>query len=398
MPPRARTRSYAAVVAQGPLSSSTKQKQNIVAPKKGQRGSPITDAYPTTKPTKTKRPTTRSQITNPPTATVKPPTVKPPNIRFSTTKSPATKSPATKSPATKSPATRSATTKSPATNLAKDSKAPVMSKHQSKTPNINDPNSSKAVTKRNTSAKKPTTRKRSTPAKKKVQRYPGPNGSTVRRLSMHQKEQNIMHSTIPPGMTEEQYKDAIRAAANKTADVEEWTPEPSPKEAGQEDWTPERAKAAMARSEALDRQDDQYQDEHEAMVTVTLATSAEAQQDSSVMISLQDELNALGSMVEEDETGMDLDIFSGLIPDKYGRINITVPLTLGTVDNYRKACIYLWKLQSQRIALCLNPAPNPRSDGSLDAAISDYGVRLVYDRATTGTTRNTLCETRDTYD
>jgi hypothetical protein len=32
---------------------------------------------------------------------------------------------------------------------------------------------------------------------------------------MHQKEQNVLHSTIPPGMTEEQYKDAIRTSANK---------------------------------------------------------------------------------------------------------------------------------------------------------------------------------------
>lgn len=93
----------------------------------------------------------------------------------------------------------------------------------------------------------------------------------------------------------------------QTADVEEWTPELSPKEACQEDWTPERAEAAMARSEELDEQGDQYEDEHEAMDTVTLARSAEDQQDSSVNITLQDELNALGTMVEEDETGMDLD-------------------------------------------------------------------------------------------
>ncbi|KAK3833241.1 MAG: hypothetical protein J3R72DRAFT_231522 [Linnemannia gamsii] len=229
--------------------------------------------------------------------------------------------------------------------------------------------------------------------------------------------------------------------AKQILDVEEWTPGSLPNEPSQEDWTLERAEVAIARSEELDQQDDQYEDEHGAKDTVTLARSvgntenqeddmAEAQQDSSVHITLQDELNALGSMVEEDEAGMDLDnqelepehevpaieqhhspepciieteadkqrVFSGLVPDKYGRINITVPLTLGTVDNYRKACIYLWKLQSQRTTLCPNPAPNPRSDSPLNAAISDYGVRLVYAKASIGTTRDTLCEARDTYD
>lgn len=91
-------------------------------------------------------------------------------------------------------------------------------------------------------------------------------------------------------------------------------------------------------------------------------------------------------------------VFSALVPDKDGRIAIIVPLSLGTIDNHRKACIYLWKLQNQRTAPCPNPAPNPHSDGPLDAAINAYGVRLVYDKAATGTTRNTACNTRDTYD
>ena len=90
--------------------------------------------------------------------------------------------------------------------------------------------------------------------------------------------------------------------------------------------------------------------------------------------------------------------FNSLFWAKYGRVMITVPLTLGTVDNYRKALIYLWKLQNQRTAPCPNPAPNPRSDGPLDEAINAYGVRLVYEKASSGTTRNTLCNTRDTYD
>ncbi|KAG0349849.1 hypothetical protein BGX24_008299, partial [Mortierella sp. AD032] len=89
-----------------------------------------------------------------------------------------------------------------------------------------------------------------------------------------------------------------------TADVEEWTPESPPNDAAQENWTSEHGEASIARSEELDQQYDQY--EH-TMDTATLARSAEAQQDSSVKITKQDELNSLGSMVEEDETCMDLD-------------------------------------------------------------------------------------------
>ncbi|KAG0282872.1 hypothetical protein BGZ96_012757, partial [Linnemannia gamsii] len=53
------------------------------------------------------------------------------------------------------------------------------------------------------------------PAKKKVQRYHGPNGSTVRRLPMHQKVPSQAYPTIPPGMTEETYKQAIKSSSNK---------------------------------------------------------------------------------------------------------------------------------------------------------------------------------------
>ncbi|KAF9275069.1 hypothetical protein BGZ74_004126, partial [Mortierella antarctica] len=109
-----------------------------------------------------------------------------------------------------------------------------------------------------------------------------------------------------------------RRITKQTLDVEEWLPESSPNEPAQEDWTPECAEAAMARFEELDQQDELYEHEHEAMDTVTLPRSVdntenqdiemvEAQQGSLVDITLQDELNALGSMVEEDKTGMDLD-------------------------------------------------------------------------------------------
>jgi len=53
------------------------------------------------------------------------------------------------------------------------------------------------------------------PAKKKVQRYQGPNGSTVRRIPMHEKEKRQPHPTIPPGMTEEEYSQAIKSSSNK---------------------------------------------------------------------------------------------------------------------------------------------------------------------------------------
>lgn len=51
--------------------------------------------------------------------------------------------------------------------------------------------------------------------KKKVQRYQGPNGSTIRRLPMHQKDQSQAYPTIPPGMTEEEYSQAIKSSSNK---------------------------------------------------------------------------------------------------------------------------------------------------------------------------------------
>lgn len=53
------------------------------------------------------------------------------------------------------------------------------------------------------------------PAKKKVQRYQGPNGSTVRRLAMHQKEQDQTSLLIPPGMTQEAYAKAVKTSSNK---------------------------------------------------------------------------------------------------------------------------------------------------------------------------------------
>lgn len=53
------------------------------------------------------------------------------------------------------------------------------------------------------------------PAKKKVQRYHGPNSSTARRLPMYQKGQSQAYPTIPPEMTEEEYKQAIKSSSNR---------------------------------------------------------------------------------------------------------------------------------------------------------------------------------------
>ncbi|KAG9064047.1 hypothetical protein KI688_003226 [Linnemannia hyalina] len=233
-----------------------------------------------------------------------------------------------------------------------------------------------------------------------------------------------------------------RRTAKKTKDIEEWIPESSSKEQDLQVWTPDDADAAIARSEELEYEEHEDEDEIVAVavdevvdVGMEIVVGNNREDDNnSVEITVQEELQALHAMVEgEDETGLVLEgedfesgdqqglehatgteapaepliieteadkmkVFSGLAPDKHGRIAIMVPLSLGTVDNYRKACIYLWKLQNQRTTLCPNPAPNPRTDGPLDDAINAYGVRLVYDKATTGTTRNTPCDTRDTYD
>ncbi|KAH7052475.1 hypothetical protein BKA57DRAFT_502644 [Linnemannia elongata] len=164
--------------------------------------------------------------------------------------------------------------------------------------------SKKAVDSADTDDSDPDTVKK--PAKKKkVQRYQGPNGSTIRRLPMHQKDQSQAYPTIPPGMTEEEYSQAIKSSSNKvlydllarkdcdiqeltnlvflrtskkfivpdigydgvigvrpagwkppnpkqrrtakqTKDIEEWIPESSPMEEGLQVWTPDDADAVVA--------------------------------------------------------------------------------------------------------------------------------------------------------
>ncbi|KAF9368225.1 hypothetical protein CPB97_004803, partial [Podila verticillata] len=236
---------------------------------------------------------------------------------------------------------------------------------------------------------------------------------------------------------------SLRPMAKWTKDVEEWVPESLPEEQDQQDWTTDDADAAIAQSEELKHEVDEVADALDG-VSITGSVNSmgmdvkmeETSEDSdSIEISIQEELDTIGTMVEgEDENGIVLEgegldsgdhqgelgcvtgtsaspephiieteadkekVFSGLVPHKDGCIAIIMPLTLGTVDNYHKACIYLWKLQNQRTAPCPNPMSNPHSDGPLDAAINAYGVHLIYDKAVTGTTRNTACDMHNTYD
>ncbi|KAF9124408.1 hypothetical protein BGX30_000959, partial [Mortierella sp. GBA39] len=312
------------------------------------------------------------------------------------------------------------------------------------------------------------------PAKEKVQRYQGLNGSTVRRLPMHQKVQSQAYPTIPPGMTEEEYSQAIKSSSNKVlydllarndrdiqeltvkqhkaklliwqfyydthydgdytvnaermlpyfenlvflrtskkfiipdigydGGIEEWIPESPPLEQDLQVLTPDYADAVIARPEELEHEE--HEDEHEAVaVAVDEVVDVDMESDETGLVlegedfdsGHQQELEHVNGteapaephMIETEADKMK--VFSGLVPDKHGGVAIMVPLSLGTVDNYRKACIYLWKLQNQMITLCPYPAPNPPSDEPLDDAINAYGVRLIYDKATIGTTRNTAC-------
>ncbi|KAG0254713.1 hypothetical protein BGZ95_005958 [Linnemannia exigua] len=253
------------------------------------------------------------------------------------------------------------------------------------------------------------------PAKKKVQRYQGPNGSTVRRLRM----------------TEEQYKDAIRTSANKVLldlldrpdhEIHELTVRPQHKiklltwkcycdrkyggdytvnadrilpyfeevvftrtskkyitpDTGYDviiglrpkGWKPQTQSknGPPNRPHMLRNGHRSHHLRRQVKRTGPLNVPRQPWQDlRSLINNTINELNALGSMVEKDETGMDLDseelefgrkvpaieqyhspepciieteaekqrVFAGRIPDKYGRIDITVPLTLGTTTTAR---------------------------------------------------------------
>ncbi|KAF9992009.1 hypothetical protein BGZ79_003640 [Entomortierella chlamydospora] len=77
--------------------------------------------------------------------------------------------------------------------------------------------------------------------------------------------------------------------------------------------------------------------------------------------------------------------------DSHGFKIIEVPITSGTVDNIRKALIYLWRQQSASSAPYPNPAPNPRSDSLLSESVNEYRRSLIDDIATSGTARTGAC-------
>ncbi|KAF9991247.1 hypothetical protein BGZ79_004700, partial [Entomortierella chlamydospora] len=77
--------------------------------------------------------------------------------------------------------------------------------------------------------------------------------------------------------------------------------------------------------------------------------------------------------------------------DSHGFKIIDVPITFGTVDNIKKAPIYLWRQQSASSAPYPNLAPNPRSDSLLNESVNEYRRSLIDDIATSGTTRTGAC-------
>lgn len=104
--------------------------------------------------------------------------------------------------------------------------------------------------------------------------------------------------------------------AKWTKDVEEWVPESLPEEQDQQDWTPDDADAAIAQSEELEHEVDEAADALDG-VSITGSVNSmgmdvkmeETSEDSdSIEISVQEELNAIGTMVEgEDENGIVLE-------------------------------------------------------------------------------------------
>ncbi|KAG0008443.1 hypothetical protein BGZ81_004083 [Podila clonocystis] len=98
-----------------------------------------------------------------------------------------------------------------------------------------------------------------------------------------------------------------RAAKQNTA-IEEWIPESSTKEQDQQVWTPDDADAAIARSEELEQEVEQ-EEEHEPADNMDFVMGSTRDDDNnSVEITAQEELQALHAMVEgEDEAGLVLE-------------------------------------------------------------------------------------------
>jgi len=102
-----------------------------------------------------------------------------------------------------------------------------------------------------------------------------------------------------------------RGAAKKTQEIEEWIPESSPFQLDQQMWTCDDAEAAIARSEELDQEGE---GDHET-APVPMAgpenipiSDCTEDDNNSVEITPQEELQALHTMVEdEDEVGLALE-------------------------------------------------------------------------------------------
>ncbi|KAG0345620.1 hypothetical protein BG004_003464 [Podila humilis] len=222
----------------------------------------------------------------------------------------------------------------------------------------------------------------------------------------------------------------------QTKDIEEWIPESSSEEHNLQALTPDDVDTVIARSENLEQMEPEPEHEEEResaavavdkdAVGINIAQSGntcnmdvdmddtKADSINSVDIAAQEDLQALHAMAEDEHEdslvleGESFDSGEGQEEDEQEEDEQRAPTTdhslephiieteadkkKGTVDNCRKACIYLWKLQIQRTTKCPNPAPNPRSDRRLDDAINTYGDRLVYNKVTTGTARNTACD------
>ena len=90
-------------------------------------------------------------------------------------------------------------------------------------------------------------------------------------------------------------------------------------------------------------------------------------------------------------------VFDDAETDNNGRRVIYVPRTLGTVLNIKKALVHLWEEQRGQQAPYPNRVPHPGFDKTVKTIINNYGLQLVKDSLTPGTSRSAACSLRDPY-
>ena len=90
-------------------------------------------------------------------------------------------------------------------------------------------------------------------------------------------------------------------------------------------------------------------------------------------------------------------VFDDAETDLQGRRIIYVPRTLGTVLNIKKALVHLWEEQRGQQAPYPNRVPHPGYDKMVKTVLQRYGLQLVQDSLTPGTSRSAACSLRDPY-